>query len=113
MSIAELEVYYRYSYAPKPVYQTPFCGEPRMDQAMTQGHNTSIRTRNLDGIPFRRSLQFDMELMSWKATTLSYAATTYWYALPGASSNVKPQPHEAALAVFTRAEVNSVAKDAK
>ena len=81
------EDYYSFSYAPMPVHQTPFCGEPRIDQPMTQGHNTVTRTRNLDGIPFRRSLQFDLELISWKPTTLTYAATTYWYAFPGASAN--------------------------
>ena len=103
------EDYYGYSYAPKPVHNTPFCGEPRIDQPMTQGHNTSTRTRNLDGIPFRRSLQFDMELISWKPTTLTYAATTYWYAFPGTSSNVQPQPREAALPVPTLAEAIAAA----
>ena len=98
------EDYYGYSYAPKPVHNTPFCGEPRIDQPMTQGHNTSTRTRNLDGIPFRRSLRFDMELISWKPTTLTYAATAYWYAFSGASSNVQPQPREAALPIPTLAE---------
>ena len=98
------EDYYGYSYAPMGVHHTPFCGEPRIDQGMTQGHNTSTRTRNLDGIPFRKSLQFDMELISWKATTLTYAATTYWYAFPGTSSNVAPQQREAAAPVPTLAE---------
>jgi hypothetical protein len=103
------EDYYGFSYAPMPVHQTPFCGEPRLDQPMTQGHNTLTRTRNLDGIPFRRSLQFDMELISWKPTTLTYAATTYWYALPGSSSDVQPQPREAALPVPTLAEAIAAA----
>jgi hypothetical protein len=98
------EDYYGFSYAPMPVHQTPFCGEPRIDQEMTQGHNTLTRTRNLDAIPFRRSLQFDMELISWKPMSLIYAATTYWYAMPGVSSNVQPQPREAALPVPTLAE---------
>ncbi len=93
------EDYYGYSYAPKPAHNTPFCGEPRIDQQMTQGHNTSTRTRNLDGIPFQHSLQFDMELISWVPTTLIYAATTYWYAFPGIVSNVPPQPHAAALPI--------------
>lgn len=93
------EDYYGYSYAPKPVHQTPFCGEPRIDQPTTRGHNTSTRTRNLDGIPFRKSLQFDMELISWKPATLTYAATTYWYAVPGATTSVSPQPLEAALPI--------------
>ncbi len=98
------EDYYGFSYAPQPVHQTPFCGEPRIDQPMTQGHNTVTRTRNLDGIPFQRSLQFDMELIAWKTTTLTYAATTYWYAFPGATSNIQPQPQAAAQPVPTLAE---------
>lgn len=103
------EDYYGYCYAPKPVHNTPFCGEPRIDQPMTQGHNTSTRTRNLDGIPFRRALQFDIELIAWKPTTLIYAATTYWYAFPGTASNVRPQPREAALPVPTLAEAIAAA----
>ena len=103
------EDYYGYSYAPKPVHNTPFCGEPRIDSPMTQGHNTDTRTRNLDGIPFHHSFQFDMELISWEPTTLTYAATTYWYALPGVGSNVPPQPREAALPVPTLAEAVAAA----
>ncbi len=103
------EDYYGFSYAPQPVHQTPFCGEPRIDQPMTQGHNTVTRTRNLDGIPFRRALRFDIELISWKPTALTYAATTYWYAAPGATSNVEPQPREAALPVPTLAEAIAAA----
>ncbi|MES2924801.1 MAG: glycoside hydrolase family 172 protein [Verrucomicrobiota bacterium] len=98
------EDYYGYSYAPKPVHQTPFCGEPRIDQPTTRGHNTSTRTRNLDGIPFSKSFQFDIELISWKPTTLAYAATTHWYAFPGATTNVSPQPLEAALPIPTLPE---------
>jgi Protein of unknown function (DUF2961) len=98
------EDYYGFSYAPKPVHQTPFCGETRLDQPMTQGHNTLTRTRNLDGIPFRHSFQFDMELISWKPEMLTYAATTYWYAFPGASPNVQPQPRDAASPILTLAE---------
>jgi hypothetical protein len=103
------EDYYGYSYAPKPVHGTPFCGEPRLDQPMTQGHSTSYRTRSLDGIPFRRSLQFDMELISWKPTSLTYAATTFWYAAPGGTANVPPQPREASLPIPTLAEAVAAA----
>jgi hypothetical protein len=98
------EDYYGYSYAPKPVHQSPFCGEPRIDQPQTQGHNTSIRSRNLDGIPFQKSFQFDMELLPWKSGALTYAATTYWYAFPGTQSNRRPQPDAAMLTVPTLAE---------
>ncbi len=95
------EDYYGYSYAPKGIIQTPFNNHVRIDEPMTQGWNVMSRTRHLDGIPFRRSLQFDMELISWKRTILTCAATTYWYAFPGATSNLSPQPKEAALAVPT------------
>jgi len=103
------EDYYNYSYAPKPVHQTPFANLVRMDQPMTQGWNVMSRTRNLDGIPFQQSLQFDMELMPWKLTTLIYCATTYWYAFPAAASNLKPQPREAALPVPTLADAQAQA----
>lgn len=95
------EDYYNFSWAPKPVFQTPFASNVRIDEAMTQGHNVLTRTRNLDGIPFERSLQFDFELMPWQETHLTYAATTYWYALAGAASNVEPMP-EAATHTFRR-----------
>ena len=103
------EDYYGYSYAPKGIIQTPFNNHVRIDEPMTQGWNVMSRTRQLDGIPFRRSLKFDMELMSWKPTTLTYAATTYWYAFPGATSNLSPQPKAAALPVPTLAEARAEA----
>lgn len=104
------EDYYNYSYAPKPVHQTPFANLVRMDQPMTQGWNVMSRTRQLDGIPFQQSFQFDMELISAKPTTLIYCATTYWYAFPGATSNLKPQPQEAKLPVPTLADAKAVAE---
>ncbi|MBI5833634.1 MAG: DUF2961 domain-containing protein [Armatimonadetes bacterium] len=104
------EDYYSFSYAPKPVHQTPFTGEPRLDQPMTQGHNTLIRSRNLDGIPFARRLKFDIELIAWRPMALTYAATTYWYARPGATCNVEPQPAEAALPVPTLADAVAASK---
>lgn len=81
------EDYYGYSFAPRGIMQTPFSNQIRVDQEMTQGHNVLTRSRNLDGIPFRKSFDFEIELMSWKPTRLTYAATTHWYAFPGGSSN--------------------------
>jgi hypothetical protein len=98
------EDYYDFSFAPRGLMQTPFANQVRVDQPMTQGNNVLTRTRNLDGIPFSNSLNFDFELISWRPTTLIYAATTYWYAFPWASSNIRPQPHEAALPVPTLAD---------
>lgn len=103
------EDYYGYSYAPKPVFQTPFVNHVRIDQPMTQGWNVMSRSRLLDGIPFRQSLQFDIELISWKPTTLIYGATTYWYAFPGVRLNVTPQPKDAAAEVPTLAQAQAEA----
>lgn len=90
------EDYYNASWAPVVPFHTPFAAAPRADDPSSQGHNTFTRTRNLDGIPFRRSLQFDMEVISWKPGKVDYAATTYWYARPGASVDVPPIWEEAA-----------------
>ncbi|MEI8042964.1 MAG: glycoside hydrolase family 172 protein, partial [Verrucomicrobiota bacterium] len=103
------EDYYNFSFAPRGIMQTPFANQVRVDQKMTQGHNVLTRTRNLDGIPFVKSLNFDMELMPWKPMRVTYAATTYWYAFPGATSNLQPQPREAALRVPTLAEAIAAA----
>jgi hypothetical protein len=89
------EDYYNFSWAPKPVFQTPFANEVRLDQPATQGYNVVTRTRNLDGIPFGKSLAFDIEIIPWKETRLTYAAVTYWYGAPGATCNRAPMPEEA------------------
>lgn len=99
-----MEDYYDFSFAPRGLMQTPFANQVRVDQRMTQGNNVLTRTRNLDGIPFSKSLNFDFELISWKPTTLVYATTTYWYAFSGATANVKPLPHAAALRPLTLAD---------
>jgi hypothetical protein len=98
------EDYYDFSFAPRGLMQTPFASQVRVDKPMTQGNNVLTRTRNLDGIPFSNSLNFDFELISSRPTRLTYAATTYWYAFPGASSNVQPQPEAAAASVPTLAD---------
>ena len=89
------EDYYNASWAPNPVFQSPFANQPRIDEPLSQGNNVYTRSRNLDTIPFQRSLQFDFEIMTWKDSRVDYAATTYWYGAPGARANRMPQPEEA------------------
>ena len=36
-----------------------------------------------------------MEVLHIQETTVDYAATTYWYGRPGATSNIQPAPKEA------------------
>jgi hypothetical protein len=56
------------------------------------GQVTNTRVRLLDGIPFEKSFRMDMEVWHWRPVQIAYAATTYWYGLPGASGNWGPAP---------------------
>jgi hypothetical protein len=104
------EDYYGYSFAPRGIMQTPFSNQIRVDQPQTQGYNVLTRSRNLDGIPFRKSLDFDIELISWKPTRLTYSAATYWYAFPGTTSNREPQPAEANRPLPTLADAQAAGR---
>lgn len=90
------EDYYNSSFAPNPLYQTPFANHPRMDETRGQGQNVYTRSRNLDTVPFEKSLQFDFEIETWEENyNVDYAATTYWYGSPGAHCNLPPELDEA------------------
>ncbi len=89
------EDYYNASWAPNPIFQTPFSSQPRIDEPRSQGQNVYTRTRNLDGVTFTKSLKFDFEITTWRESQVDYATTTYWYGAPGARSNLEPQPDEA------------------
>jgi len=80
-----LEDYYNTSWAPVVVYQTPFANAPRADNPSSFGHNTFTRTRNLDGIPFKRSFTYNLEMLSWDGGTIDAATTVYWYGRAGAA----------------------------
>jgi len=73
------EDYYNSSWAPVVIFQTPFGGAMRADTSSSQGYNTWLRTRNLDGIPFKSKIQFDFELLSWFVGKADYSSTVYWY----------------------------------
>ena len=94
------EDYYGYSWGDTTLFQGPFSNQVRCDGPDHQGHTTVTRTRALDVIPFTQSLRFDMEVWHWADTNVAYAATTYWYARPGASSNRPPAPEEAARPIL-------------
>ncbi len=89
------EDYYNASWAPNPVFQTPFANHPRIDEPLSQGQNVYTRSRSLDAIPFTQSLKFDFEIITWNDSQVDYAATTYWYGAPGAHANLSPEPDEA------------------
>lgn len=73
------EDYYNSSWAPVIPFHTPFGGAPRADSENSHGYNTFFRTRNLDGIPFRKRFRFDLEILGWDSGYVDYATTIYWY----------------------------------
>jgi hypothetical protein len=94
------EDYYGYSFGDLGTFfEAPFHAEPRWEGNRHPGFVTVTRSRSLDAIPFARSIEFDLEIWHWEATQVAYAAATYWYARPGASSNRVPVPTEAARAI--------------
>ncbi|MHC4964938.1 MAG: glycoside hydrolase family 172 protein, partial [Planctomycetota bacterium] len=90
------EDYYGYAWGSAEPFEAPFHAQPRCDGPGNYGHTTVSRVRSLDAIPFGESFRFDMEVWHWKECDIGYAATSHFYALPGATHNRPPQPQEAA-----------------
>jgi hypothetical protein len=93
------EDYYGYAWGDAAVFMAPFHSQPRAQGNNAVGHTTDTRVRSLDAITFTRGLEFDLEIWNWNATDVAYAAATYWYARPGATSNRAPAADEAARQV--------------
>ncbi|MFG0252497.1 MAG: glycoside hydrolase family 172 protein [Phycisphaerales bacterium JB038] len=98
------EDYYGYAWCRGEYFTMPFHAQPLGTGNLGAGPTVNVRYRALDAIPFRSRLRFDMEIWSWADTKLNYAPTTYWYARPGARSNVEPQPEAARAAVVREVE---------
>lgn len=104
------EDYYGYSWGGRHAdfYEHPFHAQVRAHrydklarqptplQRNTQGYNTETRTRALDTIPFRRSLQVEMGVWHWAECNMAYGVGVYWYGFADTSSNRKPDPKQAA-----------------
>lgn len=73
------EDYYNSSWAPVIPFYTPFGGAPRADLESSHGYNAFLRTRNLDGIPFKKKFRFDIEMIGWERGNVDYATTIFWY----------------------------------
>ncbi|MBC7773643.1 MAG: DUF2961 domain-containing protein, partial [Pyrinomonadaceae bacterium] len=89
------EDYYGYAWCSNELFEHPFLGQSRCDGkefGNNYGYTTISRSRSLDVIPFTKSFKFDMEVWHWREADVAYGATTYFYAMPGAKVNIKPQP---------------------
>jgi len=90
------EDYYGYAWCRPEYFQSPFHSQPCGDGNLAGGFSVNSRYRILDALPFTKSIKFDMELWHWQSTRMNYAPATFWYARPGATSNVEPDPKTAA-----------------
>jgi hypothetical protein len=93
------EDYYGYAWCKPEYFQSTFHAQPSGDGNLVPGFTVNVRYRALDAIPFATSMKFDMELWHWARTKMNYAPTTFWYARPGATCDVQPDPQEAKLAI--------------
>ncbi len=96
------EDYYGYAWSSPKRFQHAFHGQTRSDgekDNSTRGYSTVFRTRSLDAIPFTRGIKTDIEIWHWVECDAGYAATTFFYALPGATHNRPPSPAEAAKGI--------------
>ncbi len=92
------EDYYGYCACPGatrlPRFQHAYHNQTRCDgkgTGATFGHTSVNRFHILDAIPFEKSFRFDMECWHWDPNvTVNYAATSYWYARPGATDDFEP-----------------------
>jgi hypothetical protein len=81
------EDYYGYAWCTPQYFTSPFHAQPYAQGPGNAGHTTNTRVRMLDGIPFTKSLKFDIECWHWKACKITYASCAWWYARPGAKGN--------------------------
>jgi hypothetical protein len=103
------EDYYGYAWCRPEFFEAPFHAQPEGGGNLAGGFSVNNRFRALDAIPFERSLRFDMELWHWAETKVDYAPATFFYARPGASNNVPPDPETAARKVtLERADIVEV-----
>ncbi len=102
------EDYYGYAWGDWHFFEGPLHAQPRVDGPVTLGHTTVFRTRSLDAIPFARSFRMDMEVWHHRSVEMAYAATTWYYARPGATDNRMVDRTTAALYVPALKPLNKV-----
>jgi hypothetical protein len=93
------EDYYGYAWCRPEYFSAPFHAQPDGGGNLAGGFSVNDRYRALDAIPFEKSLQFDMELWHWGKTKTNFAPATFWYARPGATASIKPDPDTVAKPV--------------
>lgn len=73
------EDYYGYSFGRPDPFSHPFISQPVGKGNASWGVTVNMRHRSLDAIPFRSSIESDIELWHWASIKMNYALTTFWY----------------------------------
>ncbi|MBW6536721.1 MAG: DUF2961 domain-containing protein [Mariniphaga sp.] len=84
------EDYYGYAWCRPEKFTHPFIAQPTGAGNFHPGMTVNMRYRTLDAIPFQQEISSNIEMWHWVKTTVNFAMSSYWYALPGAETNVKP-----------------------
>ena len=109
------EDYYGYAWSNPEPFQHPYHNQTRCDgkgTGATFGLTSVNRFHILDAIPFDKSFRFDMECWHWDPNvTVNYAATSYWYARPGATDDFEPVDAEGAAKLSGRAAPAAAVQD--
>ena len=86
------EDYYGYAWCCPDFFDSPFHAQPRAEGPGNFGNTTILRYRLLDGVPFEKSLKFDMEIWHWTTCKVDYSVTTFWYGAPGSEIDATVGP---------------------
>jgi|GEM_PF-356834 len=78
------EDYYGYAWGHPETFNHPFFSQPLGNANLEDKGGTTVnsRERDLDAIPFRHSLRFDMESWNWFGGPVNYALACFWYEKP-------------------------------
>lgn len=79
------EDYFGYAWGDSHTYMNPYHAQTRCDGPGSKGNTSNVRYQILDSVPFRKSLNFDIEVWHWEAVTIQYATLACFYAAPGAT----------------------------
>jgi hypothetical protein len=83
------EDYYGYAWGDQSQrYSHPFIAQPDHTGNSRPGYVVNSHFRSLDALPFRQHLRLDMEMWHHNPTTVNYAPATFYYMIPGGSSNI-------------------------
>lgn len=82
------EDYYGYAWCNNQPFTHAYHNQARCDGPGNYGHTCVSRFHILDNIPFKKDFKFDMEVWHWADVNVTMAATSYWYARPGADDSL-------------------------